>query len=69
MTKITTITCALCDTDITKDSKAIVAWTPFYDDLTHVIHFCSLEHMWQYFDERKKSLSDPAKSDNRDNQT
>ena len=59
MTKTITITCDICDADITRASRIEVSWInnspPSLDVL---LHFCGYEHMYQFLDKRRPKESE-----------
>lgn len=54
MPKIITVTCEICEADITKSSRAEISWIDNYTrELSRTLYFCGREHMYQFLDERR----------------
>lgn len=54
MPKTLTITCDVCDADITRASKIEVSYKDSQITvLTNTLYFCGYEHMYQFLDSRR----------------
>lgn len=54
MTKIVTITCDICEADVTNRCRMEVTYLdPDIAAICRTLHFCCYEHMFEFLDKRR----------------